>query len=77
MVSGRLLPPDDRIPKWLMAWFELVMELMAIVLVSLNSNSEMHINARCDARMIYGRGGFHGYLYAVRAALIIYFYLDL
>ena len=29
---------------------------------SLNSNSETHINARYDARLIYGRGGFHGYL---------------
>ena len=42
--------------------FELAMEPMAIGLVSLNSNSEKHINAICDARLIYGRGGFHRYL---------------
>ena len=46
--------------------FELMMEPMASGLVSLNSNSEMHINARCDAMLIYGRGGFHGYFYAVQ-----------
>ena len=62
MVSGRLLPPDDRSPKWHDGRFELAMEPTAIGLVSLNSNSEMHINARYDARLIYGRGGFHGYL---------------
>ena len=45
--------------------FELAMEPMAIGLVSLNSNSETHINAICDAWLIYGSGGFHGYLYAV------------
>ena len=45
--------------------FELAMEPMAIGLVLLNSKSEMHINARCDARLIYARGGFHGYLYVV------------
>ena len=32
----------------------------------INSNSEMHMTAICDARLIYGRGGFHGYLYAVQ-----------
>ena len=36
--------------------FELAMQLMAIGLVSLNSNSEMHMTAICDARLIYGRG---------------------
>ena len=36
--------------------FELVMQLMAIGLVSLNSNSETHMTAICDARLIYGRG---------------------
>ena len=46
--------------------FKLVMEPTAIGLVSLNSNSEMHMTAICDARLIYGRGGFHGYLYAVQ-----------
>ena len=46
--------------------FEFVMETTAIGLVSVNSNSETHINARCDARLIYGRGGFHRYLYAVQ-----------
>ena len=25
-----------------------------------------HMTAICDARLIYGRGGFHGYLYAVQ-----------
>ena len=46
--------------------FELAMEPMAIGLDSLNSNSEMHMTAICDlweARLIYGRGGFHRYLY--------------
>ena len=42
------------------------MEPMAIGLVRLNSNSEMLTTAICDARLIYGRGGFHGYLYAVQ-----------
>ena len=45
---------------------ELAMEPMAIGLVSLNSNSETHMTAICDARLIYRRGGFHGYLYAVQ-----------
>ena len=46
--------------------FELSMESTAIGLVLLNSKSvSQHINARCDARLIYGRGGFHGYLFAV------------
>ena len=36
--------------------FELAMEPMAIGLVSLNSNSETHMIAICDARLIYGRG---------------------
>ena len=39
--------------------FELAMEPTAIGLVSLNSNSETHMTAICDARLIYG-GGFHG-----------------
>ena len=42
--------------------FELALEPTAIWLVSLNSNSEMHMTAICDPRLIYGRGGFHGYL---------------
>ena len=45
--------------------FDLAMKPTAISLVSLNSNWEMHMTAICDARLIYGRGGFHGYLYAV------------
>ena len=36
--------------------FELAMEPTAIGLVSLNSNSETHMSAICDARLIYGRG---------------------
>ena len=36
--------------------FELPMEPMAIGLDSLNSNSETHMTATCDARLIYGRG---------------------
>ena len=36
--------------------FKLVMEPMAIGLDSLNSNSETHMTAICDARVIYGRG---------------------
>ena len=46
--------------------FELAMEPTAIGLVSLNSNSETHMTAICDARLIYERGGFHGYLYAMQ-----------
>ena len=44
---------------------ELVMEPTAIGLVSLNSLIQKRINytAICDARLIYGMGGFHGYLY--------------
>ena len=45
--------------------FELAMDPTAIGLVLLYSKSETHINAKCYARLIYGRGGFHGYLYAV------------
>ena len=36
--------------------FEMAMEPTAIGLVSLNSNSETHMTAICDARLIYGRG---------------------
>ena len=36
--------------------FELAMEPTAIGLVSLNSNSETHMTAICDARLIYGKG---------------------
>ena len=46
--------------------FELAMNPMAIGLVSINSNSETHMTAICNARLIYGRGRFHGYLYAVQ-----------
>ena len=49
--------------------FEWAMESTAIGLVSRNSNSETHMTAicgSCDARLIYGRGGVHGYLYAVQ-----------
>ena len=35
---------------------ELATEPTAIGLVSLNSNSETHMAAICDARLIYGRG---------------------
>ena len=50
---------------------ELAMEPTAIGLGSLNSNSETHMTEICirDARLIYGRGGFHGYLCC--AALMI------
>ena len=37
------------------AMFELAMEPMAIGLVSLNSNSETHMTAICDAKLIYER----------------------
>ena len=60
VVGGRLLPPVHRRPKWLVAgsgWNPGQ---------SLNSNSETHMAAIYDARLIYGRGGFHGYLYAVQ-----------
>ena len=33
---------------------------------ALNSSSETHKTAIYDARLIYGRGGFHGYFYAVQ-----------
>ena len=46
--------------------FELAMEPTTIGLDSLNANSETHMTAICDARLIYGRGEFHGYLYAVQ-----------
>ena len=36
--------------------FELAMAPTAIGLVSLNSNSETHTTAICDARLIYGMG---------------------
>ena len=45
---------------------ELAMEPTAYRLVSLNSNSETHMTAICDARLIYGRAGFHGCVYAVQ-----------
>ena len=45
--------------------FELAMGPTAMGLVSLNSNSETHMTVICDARLIYGGGGFHGYLYGV------------
>ena len=45
MVGGRLLPPDDRRPKWLGGRFELAMEPTAIGVVSLNTNSETHMTA--------------------------------
>ena len=50
MVGGRLLPPNDRCPKWQ------VVEPIGIGLVSLNSNSETHMTVICDAQLIYGRG---------------------
>ena len=46
--------------------FELAMEPTVIGLGSFNSNSETHMTAIYDARMIYGRSGFHRYLYAVQ-----------
>ena len=46
--------------------FELATEPTATGLVSLNSISETHMTAICDARLIHGRCGFHGYLYAVQ-----------
>ena len=42
--------------------FELAMEHTANGLVSHNSNSEMHMTAICDARLIHGRAGFHRYM---------------
>ena len=62
MVSGRLLPPDDRSPKWHDGRFELSDGTHGNRVGSVNSYSETHINARYDDRLIYGRGGFHGYL---------------
>ena len=48
--------------------FELAREPTAIVFLFVNSffkfflsNSETHMNAIYDARLIYRRGGFHGY----------------
>ena len=51
MVGGRLLPPDDRRPKWLVAGSSWRWNPRQ----SLNSNSEMHMTAIYDARLIYGR----------------------
>ena len=48
------------------ARFKLAMDPTAIGLASLNFNLETHMTAICDATLIYGRGGFHGYLYAVQ-----------
>ena len=31
-----------------------------------HSNSETHMTVICDAMLISGRGGLHGYLYAVQ-----------
>ena len=42
--------------------FELTMEPTTIGLVSRNSNSETHMTAICDARLIYGRSVFHGFI---------------
>ena len=56
------LPPLDRYPKWLVAGSSISWNPWQ----SLNSNSEMHMIAIYDVRLIYGRGGFHGYLYAVQ-----------
>ena len=50
---------------------QLAMESTAIGMVSLNSNSETLMTAICDARLIYGRGGLHGYLYAVQIIMKI------
>ena len=61
-VGGRLLPPVHRRPKWLVAGSSWQWNPRQ----SLNSNSETHMTAIYDARLIYGRGGFHGYLYAVQ-----------
>ena len=58
MVGGRLLPPVDRCPKWLGAGSS-----------SLNSNAETLMTAICDARLIYRRGGFHEYLYALQVTI--------
>ena len=42
--------------------FELaMMKAASIGLVSLNSNSETHMTVICGARLMYGRGGFHGF----------------
>ena len=55
MVGGRLLPPDDRCPKWLTSGrFKLAMET--------------HMTAICDARLIYGRG-WVSRVFICRAAL--------
>ena len=48
--------------------FELAMEPEAIGLVSFNSNSEMHVTAICDARLIY-RWGWITRVYASCAAV--------
>ena len=75
------IPPVERRPKWLVAgyylpvtdalngWWQVRVgdgthsnRVGSII----NSNSETHMTAICDARLIYGRGGFHGYLYAVQ-----------
>ena len=42
--------------------FELAWNPRQSGLVELNSNSEKHMTAICDARLIYVRGGFDRYL---------------
>ena len=56
MVGGRLLPPGDRCPKWLVAGLSWPWNLRQSGWGSLNSNSETHMTAICDARLINGRG---------------------
>ena len=77
-ISG--FPPVNRHPKWLVTGYYLPLTdalndwwqvrvgdgTHGNRLVSLHSNSETHKTAICDARLIYGRGGFRGYLYAVQ-----------
>ena len=53
--------------------FELVMEPTAIGLVSLDSISEAHINARCNAMLSYGRVDFTGiYMLCSFKAVILF-----
>ena len=64
-VAGYYLPLTDALNGW---WQVRVGEGTHGNRVGfINSNSEMHMTAiYSDARLIYGSGGFHGYLYAVQ-----------
>ena len=68
------LPPVHRRPKWLVAGYYLPLTdaLYGWWQVRVGDGTHgnrvgfTHVTAICDGRLIYGRGEFHGYLYAVQ-----------